>query len=257
MTMTLPAAPDAPVRASGTDDAKALIQRECQRVAGETVPVARKRVLMAAAMTLGKETGVALEDAGPALYAATRFARYPDVLDGEDIARIIRTSLAAGRQHSAGYGDGTVAPPTAPPAPAADPELAPDVLVEDRPDPEPALPAASDSVLQRADVLTPAPVDWLWKNHIARGKLTLIGGAPSAPRPPRARSHLWRKRHLWRRRHLCLRSRLQPWSRVRSEAPATRGAVSCREDIYVERTSMSPSVRHGRAGRRPRSGHPD
>src|SRR5262245_33319041 len=59
--------------------------------------------------------------------------------------------------------------PTAPDAPA----LAPPA---DARTPEP--PPGPDPILWRADALTPEPVDWLWRHHIARGKLTLIGGAP-------------------------------------------------------------------------------
>src|SRR5262245_42627935 len=34
--------------------------------------------------------------------------------------------------------------------------------------------------LLRADSLAPEPVEWLWRHHVALGKLTLIGGAPGS-----------------------------------------------------------------------------
>jgi putative DNA primase/helicase len=51
---------------------------------------------------------------------------------------------------------------------------APDLV----PSAEPVPRRARDSILLRADALAPERVDWLWRHHIALGKLTLIGGAP-------------------------------------------------------------------------------
>jgi AAA domain-containing protein len=59
--------------------------------------------------------------------------------------------------------------------PADVPAITPDLL-----DPQPAPAAVEDSILHRADALTPQPVDWLWKHRIACGGLTLIGGAPGS-----------------------------------------------------------------------------
>jgi hypothetical protein len=182
----------------GADDVKLLLARECARVSGETT--LRKMALTRAGMTLGRDPRIPLETAEAALMAAARAGNYPATIDGEDLAAYIRTWLQCGLRQRSGadisrYRDEVSQPPEAPPVPAPDPGAAPaapavatDAPPLADPDPvvqadqipaaEPAAPATADPILQRADALAPAPVDWLWKGAIARGKLALIGGAP-------------------------------------------------------------------------------
>ena len=78
--------------------------------------------------------------------------------------------------------EATAAPKQEAPAvpPPAEPEQGPVILADELPSPQPEPPAPEDSILWRADALTPEPVDWLWKYRIACGGLTLIGGAPGS-----------------------------------------------------------------------------
>src|SRR5205085_170106 len=86
----------------------------------------RKTMLISAAMNLGKEAGVALEAALPALRAAADTGAYPAEIEGEEIAAILRRWLWTGRQQvpgwdSSGYQDWIRPQPKAPPAAASPP----------------------------------------------------------------------------------------------------------------------------------------
>jgi putative DNA primase/helicase len=45
---------------------------------------------------------------------------------------------------------------------------------------DPAVPSVGAIILKRAADVVSEPIDWLWRHYLARGKLHLLGGAPSA-----------------------------------------------------------------------------
>src|SRR5262249_24330581 len=76
-------------------------------------------------------------------------------------------------------------------APIWAPDAAPKPDTTPAPDERP-----DDAALQmvRADAVPQKPVDWLWQNRIARGKLTLIAGDPGLGNARRRAPVRWRLR---------------------------------------------------------------
>jgi hypothetical protein len=71
-----------------------------------------------------------------------------------------------------------IGPAPAAPAPVTPPTIDTGIPLPTSAAPPPAVPLFNPFIFKLASEYTPRPVEWIWKNHLARRKMTILAGMP-------------------------------------------------------------------------------